>query len=384
MLRPTYVFTEMKRHRATLIVLVDRSRSMSVADEMNGVTRWQRLSNEVKKALPAFRDLNEDLDVKFYTFDTETAPLDVMDANFDLGKLADGPQTAIGAALEDALRKEIGHRLAGAILLSDGAQNAIYPRDEAPQTAVRRLADLDVPLFTVHFGNEGSASQRRDIAITSLDVNPTVFVKNELIINGTVRISGYQNQDIPVQAFFETEPGKEPPLVDSTTQVLRATKDGDELPVRFSYIPQTAGERKVTLRIPPQEHEQDITNNELSSFVRVFAGGLNVFYLEGELRVEQRFLRRSLAASPDIKVDFQWLDHRQRGRWPVDMSEQFKPGRYDVYIIGDLDSAAFRPQDLLSLRDAVEHDAGLIMLGGFHSFWAGGYQDTPLADIVAD
>src|SRR5947209_5732511 len=77
LLRPTYVFTEMKRHRATLIVLVDRSRSMSVADEFKGLTRWKRLTDEIEKALPAFRDLSEDLDVKFYTFDADLAPVDL-------------------------------------------------------------------------------------------------------------------------------------------------------------------------------------------------------------------------------------------------------------------------------------------------------------------
>ena len=90
MLRPTYVFTEMKRHRATVIVLADRSRSMSVADEFKGLTRWKRLTDEVEKALPAFRDLTEDLDVKFYTFDADIGPVDLADKNFTLGNKADG------------------------------------------------------------------------------------------------------------------------------------------------------------------------------------------------------------------------------------------------------------------------------------------------------
>ena len=30
----------------------------------------------------------------------------------------------------------------------------------------------------------------------------------------------------------------------------------------------------------------------------------------------------------------------------------------------------------------AKNGAGLIMLGGFHSFWAGGYQKTPLADLL--
>ncbi len=382
MLRPTYVYTEMKRHRATLIVLVDRSRSMSVADEFSGMTRWKRLTEEVGKALPAFRDLSQDLDVKFYTFDTELAPLDLADSKFTLGDTADGSQTAIGAALDDALRKEVGHRLAGVILLSDGAQNALEPRDAAPQASARKLADMGVPLFTITFGQEGSASQRRDVAVTNLDVNPTIFVKNELIVAGLVRVSGYRDQEIPVQALYEVEPGKPPEVIG--TQMVHATKDGEELPVRFTYIPQTIGEHKVTLRVQPQEKEQDTTNNEQATIVKVFEGGLNVLYVEGELRVEQAYLTRSLRASPDIRVVYQFLDeHRihKTGK-PADMADKFKPGKFDVYILGDIDSECFRKEDLESLRQAVERGSGLIMLGGLHSFWSGGYQDTPLKDIL--
>jgi uncharacterized membrane protein len=381
MLRPTYVFTQMKKHRATLIVLADRSRSMSINDETGSKTRWQLLRETVDRALPALRGLGEDLDVKLYTFDADLTPIDLNgDKKFDLGEIPDGRETAIGAAMNDALRREAGHRLAGMILLSDGAQNALYPRDEAPQTPARFLAEQGVPLYTVVFGQAGTSQQRRDVAVTELDVSPTVFVKNELVIRGTVRISGYTNQDVPVQALFETEPGKPPEVIGAAK--LRAVSDGQELPIEFSYIPQTPGERKVTLRVEPQPGEQDVTNNELSSFVKVFGGGLNVFYLEGELRVEQRFLRRALASSPDIKVDFEWIDHRMRKKWPVDLADRFKPGKYDVYIIGDLDSKAFRPEDLQALRQDVDRGAGLIMLGGFHSFWSGGYQDTALRDIL--
>ena len=73
-----------------------------------------------------------------------------------------------------------------------------------------------MPLYTVTFGQAGTSQQRRDVAVTELDVSPTVFVKNELVIRGTVRISGYTNQDVPVQALFETEPGKPPEVIGAT------------------------------------------------------------------------------------------------------------------------------------------------------------------------
>ena len=39
----------------------------------------------------------------------------------------------------------------------------------------------------------------------------------------------------------------------------------------------------------------------------------------GWLRHAERTVRRALAASPDIQVDFEWLDAGQRDRWPVNL-----------------------------------------------------------------
>ncbi len=76
----------------------------------------------------------------------------------------------------------------------------------------------------------------------------------------------------------------------------------------------------------------------------VLEGGINILYLEGEPRVESRFLRRALNASPDMRVDFQWYDAKKyvQQRRQIDLTEQVKPDRYKCYIIGDLDAAVFR------------------------------------------
>ena len=103
-------------------------------------------------------------------------------------------------------------------------------------------------------------------------------------------------------------------------------------------MPQTPGEFKLTLRAAEQPGELVTTNNEMSTFVTVLAGGINVLYLEGALRVDQVYLRRSLDASPDIKVDFVRLDPRDPKTRPADLAERFQPGKYDVYVLGDGDS----------------------------------------------
>jgi hypothetical protein len=120
----------------------------------------------------------------------------------------------------------------------------------------------------------------------------------------------------------------------------------------------------------------------MSTFITVLKGGLNVLYIEGTARVESKFLRRAIDASPDIKLDYLRIDARKPETKPADLAERFKPGKYDVYILGDIDSSAFTSEELGQLAAVVERGAGLMMLGGFHSFGAGGYGRTPLANVL--
>ena len=387
LLRPTYIFTEMKRLPATVVLLLDRSRSMQVEDELNGTSRWNALRATLEDAVPALRELADDYEIKVYEFDAEISPVELNDGQPVLTENPEGQQSAIGAALEDVLRREAGKRLAAVILASDGVQQAYPPRQLQPQTAARRLADLATPLYTIAFGRERAASQSRDVAVTELLVNPTVYVKNELALAATLRVDGLANQDIPVQVLFETTPGK---MEVVATLRPRANENAQFIPVNAAFIPDTPGERKLTLRAVPPEGISELvtTNNELSTFVTVLDGGLRVLYLESRPREEMAFLRRSLDASQDIQVESRFIDQRGAKNWPVTLAEAhleenaFQPGAYDVYIIGDLDSNVFEPKVWESLEKAVNGGAGLIMLGGYHSFWPGGYNNTALRRVL--
>ena len=290
-----------------------------------------------------------------------------------------GDQTAIGAAIDDVLRREAGKLLLGVVLLSDGAQQAYAPRDLPPQTAVARLKHLGDKLFTFPFGQSRGLGDAKDVAVKDLIVNPTVFVKNELAVTGQVRVDGYVNVDIPIRLLFETAPGK---MEVVAQQTIKATADGQLIPVRMSYVPQVPGEHKLTLEAVPQPGEMVATNNELSTFVNVLSGGLNVLYVEGTLRVEAKFLRRGLDSSPDVKVDYVRLDAGDPRSRPDHFADRFQPGKYDVYILGDVDATAFLGDELKRLARCVSQGAGLIMLGGFQTFGPGGYGATPLEKVL--
>ncbi|MEX0712221.1 MAG: glutamine amidotransferase, partial [Pirellulales bacterium] len=379
MLRPTLVWTRTTKQAATLLVLLDRSRSMLVVDAVGRKSRWDALRSALEEALPGMARLAKEVEVKVYAFDSEPHSLDFSEGKLDPGGPPEGMQTAIGAVLDDVLQREAGKRLAGVVLLGDGAQRAYAPRDMPPHAAARRMADLGARLYTVPFGQARGPGQARDIALEELLTNAPVFVKNQLEVTGTVRVEGFVNQDLPVQLLVEAAPGK---MEVVGTRRLKALEDGQRLPVDLDYVPQVPGEIKVTLKAATRPGEMVTTNNEISTFVTVLKGGLNVLYLNGALQPEQKYLRWSLDASRDIKVDYFRIDAQQKETRPTDLIDRFKPGAYDVYILGDLDSTAFNKEELAALTAAVERGAGFIMLGGIHSFGAGGYGRTPLADVL--
>ncbi len=381
MLRPTLVVKKEIKQSSTLILLLDRTRSMMIEDVFGGKSRWNALKQILGDAQPTINGLSEEIEVKVYAFDSQTTSLELLAGRLALGNdPPTGNVSAIGQALEEVRKLNASKRLAGVILISDGAQQALAPYNILPQDSARRLAENGCPLYTVTLGQATAAGQGRDVAVKSLSDDIDVFVKNRLEVISSERHVGLQNSGVNVELLFEVTLGQPLEVVDRT--VVKTDQDDAIVPIKLSYVPTTAGERKLTVRAAKQPGELVVSNNELSTFVTVRPGGLNVLYLEGEPRVEQRFLRRSLNASPDIKVDYQWFDHRDRKNWPVNVGDAFQPGKYDVYILGDLDSAAFSVKDLALLAKTVENGAGLLTLGGFHSYWSGGYLASPLAPLL--
>ncbi|NQU24537.1 MAG: hypothetical protein HQ567_24910 [Candidatus Nealsonbacteria bacterium] len=379
MLRPVVVATKTIRQSATLVILIDASRSMTVPDAVGGKTRWEALRAAIADAEDALADLAGDFEVKVYAFDAKTRALEIDGGKIALEKIPKGEQTAIAAALQDVIRNEAGKRLLAVVLLSDGAERSQAPRDVPPRTAVTQLNNTGAPLFTVAFGQSRGLGEAKDVAVEELLANQTVFIKNELAISGRIRVDGYVNRPIRVRALFENEDGRMEE-VDQTT--VTATRAGTPLEVELKHVPTAAGEFKLTLEVSPQDGELVTTNNRLSTFVNVLDGGLSVLYLEGTLRPEATFLQRALNASPDVNVRYNRIDAQQPETRPGDLPECMQPGKFDVYILGDLDAKAFEGNELSDLKQAVREGAGLIMIGGTHSFAPGGYADTPLRDVL--
>ena len=396
MLRPTFVLTEADPLASTLQILLDQSESMTRPDEAGGKTRFEAAVDALINAQPELKTLQTRSEVKFWGFDGELTPYNLKrDGTIEnLLHNPKGRETAIGHTLDVIRERSFGKRLLGVVLISDGAQRSRPPRTTLPQDAAIRLRDAGIAVYPVRLGQAGDTNESQDIAVVDVQANEHVFVKNEWIVSGSIRVAGYPNQPIPLQLYFEDENGTM-----RLVQEERLTNDRamQILPYKISYRPQQEGYFKYTVRVPPQPKELLDTNNEQSGFVRVIPGGLSVLFIQGGWTFEQGRIRNALATSPDISVEYRSVRlppepagtttsnerrleayARQRPSWVTDGFEQ---DRFNVFMLGDIDVKAFKAEELQALADRVREGAGLVMLGGLHSFGAGGYADTPLAEI---
>ncbi|MCE9605851.1 MAG: hypothetical protein K8U03_13225 [Planctomycetia bacterium] len=384
MLRPSLLVPKIEKRPDTVLLMFDRSRSMETDDLEGSKSRWQGAEELLAELNDVVGETEEDLIYQVYGFDADARRLEPKAGKYAFEGVPAGEESALGSSMEQALRPEAGKRLGAMFLITDGAQRTLTADPLLPEVPVKQwLADRGFPLFTVPLGKERAAGQARDIEVRNLLTSEPVFVKNPLTVEGTALVEGFENQPVEVQLLVETAPGSGK-MEAVGTKRIQGSREASELGERltFDYTPTVPGEYKVTLRAAVQPGELKTTNNEVTTFVTVFGEGLNVLYLEGTARVEQTFIRRSLDASPDIHVDYVELNAERQDARPTDLAKRFAPGTYDVYIFGDVDSTAFRPEELAALVTAVRRGAGFAMLGGIHSFGAGGYGATPLAEIM--
>ncbi len=378
MLRPAYVSTISEPQQATVVVLLDASRSMQVEDIAGGNSRWQTLKEAVRRCQPIVAELAENVEFRFYTFDRQTTLVPTEPRQLPaLPEKASGTETDIGGALADALQREAGKRLAAVVLISDGAQRSFQFRADVQQS-VRELGRRGVPLLTVPLGMPREQSSARDVAVEQFPQQFVVFVRNELVLRGALRIQGYVHKPIPLRLQVTLPDGNE-----TTLGPQDVTANDAIVSFQFRFIPEQPGDYRLVLQAEPQPGELVVNNNRAVSYLTALDGGLRILYLESNLLgPEQQILRRSLASFPDIQLDYQPIDVRQRSHWPVQLHESLSLQDYDVFLIGDVDSSALAPETLTQIASLVAQGRGLMMTGGLHAFGPGGYQQTPLADLL--
>jgi len=148
------------------------------------------------------------------------------------------------------------------------------------------------------------------------------------------------------------------------------------------------GAAKVEVSLEPFADEATAENNVVARSVRVVNEKINVLCIEGSARWEFRYLRAMLKRDPRINATFIATRSGPEiarnsteyiARFPERREEAFK---YDLVILGDVDSAFFSGDEFLRLEELVRERGGsLLMLCGSR-YSPTSYAGTPVEKML--
>lgn len=397
MFRPAMRIRSTDNETRFLYILADSSRSMGVPDGA-GVsgenTRRQQLLRMMNDHKELFEQFDENVEIRYVDYAESLNEVN------ELEDITTGQQTRLAEVLRETFQQTRGKKLLGIILLGDGAPRT-FTADrtvDQRQLAITAAADFgrrSTRIHTVPFGGVISDSTAGDLIVSDIQCNPNPYEGKVVTVTATIRNIGAKGRRLTAKILVEERTGIAPPssgimrdakpLKTSTPKnnKIVPTSDDDVQQIELSFVPQRPGKYKIAFQIEGLRDERNTTNNIITRIIDVQSGGISVAYFD-RIRPEQRFLR-NVTASDKIQLDY----------FPVTTGSGFGrttkidpaifqsgTGEYDVFILGDVPAKIFGEHNLTQLRKRVKEGAGLIMIGGYNNFGAGGYAGSPIDELL--
>ncbi len=370
--RPVVSLERWVTERRTLVFLVDTSSSMSVADDATGVPRFEQARRRV---ISWWGRLEDEFELRLVEF---SATAHSVKGPESLVQEPRGQATSLAQALLAGNRQAPQERLEALVLISDGVDNSAG----SPQGVAERLG---TPVYAVGTGSSLRNSVTfRDIRITDLECAEQLTKDNRARI--TAQIDGIGLPGHVVQVSLE-EDGRA-----VATASLTLDDQQGPAPVVLEFTPTTKGVHTYSVHVPVVKGEKISQNNRRTTTALVVDARIRVLYLEGTLRPEYGAITGMFLAK-DPNIEFCSLVQTRPGVFtqrtniegmvlrgiPSD-AETFT--KFDVFLVGDLDSSFLSPEQMQQIRERVSAGAGLLMMGGYHSLGPGGYAGTPIEEIL--
>lgn len=250
LLKPFLTIYQTSPDDSYLLLLVDRSKSMWIADSADRETRLSRVNRLLfDPEQDLFRKLSEKFKVRLFAFDADAKripPAELTEAT--------GERTNIHTSLNEALEDLQGVPLAGAVIFSDGADQS----GEDIAKLAMRMRDRKLPVHTVGIGSEEGIA---DLEVVKIDAPRTAEEDFPVEIWVTVRRKGYSGGAVEMQ------------LTDKNRVVKMLTIDLDKdhptrrVPIKF--IPRNPGTYKYEVQVQTEVDEAVLQNNAKEFILQV-------------------------------------------------------------------------------------------------------------------
>ncbi len=279
--------------------------------------------------------------------------------------------TAIGESLRQVLQEPRSQPLGGVFLITDGSNNAGSSPIEAAQIA----KEQGVPLFIYGVG----VTSPRDVRVREVTTQKLAFIQERLDVKARIVSQSMEEKTVTASLLGNG----------ATLAEKEITIGGDrEQEVTFQFAPETAGEMKLQVSIPPQGEEASTENNTAATSVRVTDSKFHVLLIEQEPRWDFRYLLDYLQRDPRLEVKCVMID----GEPGLDQipDSPFLAGLPDtreaffksqVIILGDVSPEDLGPDRMQIINEWVQAGGGLIFLSG-PNFNPTAYAGTPLEALL--
>ncbi|HKY05765.1 MAG TPA: glutamine amidotransferase [Blastocatellia bacterium] len=374
LMRPVIVVPSVVPQSTYVAVLMDDSSSMKLTDEQGGA-RLDALKRVMTPGSDFYQQLSDRFKVRAFKFAARAERV------ADAGELtASGDRTNLAAALDQGVRDAAGLPLSAVVVMTDGAINVEGDATSGIETTINNLRARGLPVFAVGVGQpllEGDIELIRVTAPRRVLRGSTVTA--EMLIQAS---GGTGSVKIDLTEDNHLLRSQEVPLQANATTVARV-----------SFIPSSPGLHRYTFAAQPSPGEPVTENNSQEILIEVEDAHPKVLYVEGEPRWEYGKLRAamseeknvvltSVVRSADGKFYRQGVESGEElaTGFPKSEEELFK---YDAIILGSIEATFFTFDQLKAIEQFVSRRGGtLVMLGGSKSFNAGGYANTPVADLL--
>jgi uncharacterized membrane protein len=371
--RPTLILKAAVPQQNFLGILIDDSRSMSIADR-EGQPRSAFIQEQLNGPnAPLLAALSQKFVVRFFRFSSSSDRVNTAgDLKFG------GTSTRLAPALDRARDELAGLPLAGLVMVTDGADTS----DAAIDETLAGLKARSIPVFTVGVGQERFA---RDVQVTRVETPRAVLKGTALVVDVVLSQSGYGGKTVPLSV---EDDGR---IV--STQEVTLPADGEAATVKVRFTANEAGARLFRFKVPTQAGEQVTQNNARDALIEVNDRREKILYFEGEPRFEMKFIRRAVQDDKNLQVTI-LLRTAENKYWRGDVSDKdellggFPKTREELFayrsiILGSVEAASFTPEQLRMLADFVnKRGGGLLMLGGRRAFAEGGWGGTPVGEVL--
>ena len=361
------------RVKNRLAVLVDRSASMGFPVHPDGQTRAAAAAEALDRFAPGLEALRDRYQVEVLGFSPELAPV----SSEALRTPGSGNRTDLMAALRALKATDTGgsRKLAGAILLSDGADNAELQGGLQTRQS-EELGGLGFPVSTVRVGEPALV----DLAVEAVKVDDFAFVRNAVTVDLELHARGLRGRDVPVVLQREG--------LTVGTRTVHLDQDDQRTPVSFTFTPDQTGRFVYTVGAPVFPGEAVVENNTRSFVLKVIRDRVRVLLVVGRPSWDERFLRGLLKQDPNVDlVSFYILrtsaddtqtrnPERELSLIPFPMEEIFdtKLHTFDVVVFqnfGYAEPALSIASYERNLEQYVAGGGALLVIGGDHAFGEG-------------